>query len=63
VHPFISSFLSFASLRHQTMPLLAEDYNLAVLLDLRMEEYATAWAHLTNDTVDDEQAAELLANL
>ncbi|KAG2137750.1 hypothetical protein BD769DRAFT_1663971 [Suillus cothurnatus] len=38
------------------MPLLAEDYNLAVLLDLRMEEYATAWAHLTNDTIMQNQA-------
>ncbi|KAG2359908.1 hypothetical protein BDR07DRAFT_1291147 [Suillus spraguei] len=45
------------------MPLIAEDPNLAVIPDFRTEEHTAAWAHLTNDTIDDDQAAELLANL
>ncbi|KAG2354764.1 hypothetical protein BDR07DRAFT_1305131 [Suillus spraguei] len=45
------------------MPLIAEDSNLAVIPDFRTEEQAAAWAHLTNDTIYDDQAAELLANL
>ncbi|KAG2352319.1 hypothetical protein BDR07DRAFT_1498593 [Suillus spraguei] len=46
-----------------TMPLIAEDPNLAVIPDFRTEEHTAAWAHLTNDTIDDDQAAKLLANL
>jgi hypothetical protein len=45
------------------MPLLAENPNLAVAPNFQSEEYAEAWAQLTNEAIDNHQAIEILANL
>ncbi|KAG1728834.1 uncharacterized protein EDB91DRAFT_1239297 [Suillus paluster] len=45
------------------MPLLAENPNLAIVPDFQSNEHVEAHAQLVNDTVDEQQAAELLASL
>ncbi|KAG1847686.1 hypothetical protein DFJ58DRAFT_717168 [Suillus subalutaceus] len=45
------------------MPLLAEDPNSAIMPDFETAEFAQARAQLTNETTNEQQAAEILANL
>ncbi|KAG2111122.1 hypothetical protein DEU56DRAFT_843866 [Suillus clintonianus] len=45
------------------MPLLAENPNLAIVPDFESNEHAEARAQLINDTVDEQQAADILASL
>jgi hypothetical protein len=45
------------------MPILAEDPNLAILPDFEADEYAQARAQIANDVIDEQQAAQILANL
>ncbi|KAG1884024.1 hypothetical protein F4604DRAFT_1677190 [Suillus subluteus] len=45
------------------MPLLAEDPNSAIMPDFETAEFVQACAQLTNETTNEQQAAEILANL
>jgi hypothetical protein len=45
------------------MPILAEDPNAAILPDFEADEYVQARAQIINDVIDNQQAAQILANL
>jgi hypothetical protein len=45
------------------MPILAEDPNAAILPDFEADEYVQARAQIINNIIDDQQAAQILANL